>query len=184
MTIISKRMVEIVQAAAGCTSQEDAQQIAQRLADAGVLKRPPSPLAAEHGTTSAYEKCRKRPEGSCDACKAAKRVYIDTWKDRRDPNRPRRATRADNRRTDPVIHTELPGGGYAEREWKSLSPAQRRTLLSKHSGGRASLERHFINIGRGLVRRGLCQDRPGLPLSGRGRALAQWATTESASTES
>lgn len=37
----------------------------------------------EHGTNSAYQKCKRRSEGSCEPCKAAHREYMAVR--RRDP---------------------------------------------------------------------------------------------------
>lgn len=146
--------------------------------------RPARPPAPEHGTLSAYNRCRQRLEGSCEECKAAKRAYIDRWKDRRDPNRKRRATRADGRRSDPRPRTELPGGGYAEQEWKRLSPKQRdgfMDLARQQIGGDVnSWNSHALRLGSGiatyraLTARGLLPDR-GHVLTKRGRALATWA---------
>lgn len=153
-------VVTAVQDAVGLPSRADAELLIRQLEDAGLLRRPPRPPAAEHGTTSSYERCRKRPQGSCAECRAAKRAYMERWADRRDPSRPRRK---------PDLGEQLPGGGSAQREWNRLSTNQKLYLRGVHVD-------NFVVANRALVRKGLRrQDRQQWITTPRGRALLNWA---------
>lgn len=37
-------------------------------------------VAAEHGTYATAQQCRKRPEGACDDCKAARNAYMREYR--------------------------------------------------------------------------------------------------------
>jgi hypothetical protein len=34
----------------------------------------------KHGSASSYQRCRKRPEGSCEACRKAAAEYVKAWR--------------------------------------------------------------------------------------------------------
>lgn len=51
----------------------------------------------EHGTRKGYNKCRRRPEGSCPPCRQASSKYMAEWRKER-PLAARRAAREDNAR--------------------------------------------------------------------------------------
>ncbi|GEL19339.1 hypothetical protein PA7_31760 [Pseudonocardia asaccharolytica DSM 44247 = NBRC 16224] len=120
----------------------------------------------KHGTPAAYNRCYKRPEGSCEACRAAKRAYIRQWKDRKDPGRTRRR---------PIDPTPLPGGGYAERVWKGLSEPQR-VALEDLARGRTPRGTNYIATIRALCSKELVLSVSfEHQLSARGNALLVWA---------
>lgn len=165
MTAIPERAITAVAEALDLGSRAEAEQITQKLDAAGLLRRPPRGPVPEHGTRSAYERCRRRPEGACDACKKANRTYVQAWLDRRDPDRERR------RKLTAI-----------EREWKRLTDSQRKALVAVVRDGRdpqdlARSGELASNAGlltaRALERRGLM--RGYRTPTERGVELARWA---------